>query len=278
MAKSSAVPKGTKKKATSKKTTSKVVSRKKPLKKKVIKKAKKHRRASKKKMQQLVIENYDYGHRLAWSFLSSWNIRLNQDEVSSIVGAALVEAGVRFEPARKVDFKTFIYYHLRGLLLKEITKNINNQKVINLNQVGSLAINGAEDDTSIVADLINQESPEKEVIKKEKSQSCWEACSKLDELEQEVIVRFFVLDHSLNKISLDLDYCRCHISRVKGQALKKLKELVSGDEILDTFSDAKSIAPGKILPLVKYKGGRGRRKIESESKNSPILEKILASS
>lgn len=233
---------------------------------------KKGKRLNKKQQEAIIIEHRDHGRRLAWSFLSSWRIRLAQDEVVSVVGAALCEAAVRFDPSREVAFKTFFFYHLRGLLLKEISKMIQNQKVLQLSP-------GNLNNETLRADqisnshwdynLIETENPEKITQRRQIASACWDACAQLDTLEQEVLLRFFVHDEPLVNIAKGLGYCRCHISRVKSRALSKLGKLLR--EPSEVTGAQGVLVQRKAGSTEDYTGGRGRRK----DKNLPDESKTL---
>lgn len=219
------------------------------------------KKLSLKKINDLVIEHRDHGRRLAWSFLSSWRIRLPQDDVISVVGAALCEAAHRFDPSREVAFKTFFFYHLRGMLLKEISRMIDDQKLMQLST-------GSSDSEPVISaswdyTVVENENPEKIIEKKELSIACWRACQKLDELEREVLIRYFVNDEPLIEIATQLNYCRCHISRVKSRALVKLSKYLS-EELGTDLADIEMIRLPKkssnVKQIANYKGGRGRRK------------------
>lgn len=235
--------------------------------KKPLKKAAKPARKSKPKRltpaqyEAVILENREHGRRLAWSFLSSWRIRLPQDEVVSIVGTALCESAIRFDPSRNVAFKTFFFYHLRGLLLKEISRMIRDSRSLQ-----SLSEDPGTDsgDTLTIApssELLSSDtqSPEQLMEKQEIAQLCETAAKELDSLEYEVVFRHFVNDESLSDISKQLSYCRCHISRVKSRGLKKLKAFIA-----PYFESKENDEPVQADALAnrKYKGGRGRRKAQ----------------
>ena len=241
---------------------------------------------SRKQIDKLIIDHQEHGKRLAWSFLTSWRIRLAQDEVISVVGAALCEAANRFDPDRGVDFKTFFFYHLRGMLLKEISRVIQEQKILHF--VPHTVVTGAPatGDQAIYSSwafpVVDTNNPEKILEKRQVANRCWEACSELDPLEQEVLVRFFGYDEPLVRIAKELDYCRCHISRVKSRALAKLGKL------LTTFSTASdgSINEVEVTPIrtrtrgkraarQQYTGGRGRRRTGAEVKVAKKSEALL---
>ncbi len=225
----------------------------------------KKKKLTRKGIDSLIVEHRDHGRRLAWSFLSGWRIRMPQDEVVSIVGAALCEAANRFDPSREVAFKTFFFYHLRGMLLKEITRMVSRKKLMQISDNHSEEGVKLEKQISASWDypLIESKTPENLTQRKQLSDVCWSACDRLDDLEKEVLMRHFVSDQALVDIAKNLNYCRCHISRVKSKALKKLSMYIK-EALGKDISDIENIKiPDNKTDKVKlkaYKGGRGRRK------------------
>lgn len=221
---------------------------------------------------QLIIDHREHGIRLAWSLLNRWRIRIEQDDVVSVVGAALVEAANRFDDTRGVSFRTFFFYHLRGMLIKEVTQLIDDRK--------SFRSIPQENVEQIVAttdvpeywplQLVERENPEMILEKRQFEEVFWKTCGELDALEKEVLVRHFVQDEALKDIASDLDYCRCHISRVKSRALARLKKSLPA--ALEEETEEASSAVNKK----RYTGGRGRRKalVPSQKKR---FQKSLAS-
>jgi len=205
---------------------------------------------------QLVTENQEHGMRLAWSFLKKWRIRIEPDEVESVVGAALVEAAIRYDDTKGAHFRTFFFYHLRGMLLKEVAFLIDERKRIRHTPSEVLenpnSIDGLGEKWPVY--LVNKDNPETLMAEKQESGRLWKTCEQLDSLEREVIERHFIQDHSLKKIAEDLSYCRCHISRVKSKALKTLSKVLPG--VLDDDRRKEE----KVKADKRYTGGRGRRK------------------
>jgi len=246
------------------------------------------KKLTKKKRDKIILDHREHGKRLAWSFLKSWRIRMNPDEVISVVGAALCEAAIRFDPSKGVAFKTFFFYHLRGMLLKEISRIIQEQKVLKLmpsnNTTETLPTEHATFGWSMPS--IENNNPERIIEKRQVASACWEACAQLDLLEQEVLIRYFVYDEPLVRIAEELEYCRCHISRVKSRALGKMGEILSKavheekdrTGIPGTIADIELPNPTTLEGRRKksYTGGRGRRKQTSAPQKSEALEKILA--
>ena len=60
-----------------------------------------------------------------------------------------------------------------------------------------------------------EETPEEQVLQKERIEVCRKAFDVLDDLEHEVLHRSFIKEESLVSIANSLGYSRCHISRVK---------------------------------------------------------------
>lgn len=231
---------------------------------------------SKERFEEIILEHREHGRRLAWSFLSSWRVRLHHDEVTSIVGAALCEAAYRFDESRGVAFKTFLFYHLRGMLLKEIARAVSEQRVLQYVPGSSLTeTHGSEGASQPLPEsqIIDQDDPEKLVERQELANICLEACRELDELEKEIVLRHYVYDEPLIDIAEDLQYCRCHISRVKSRGLGKLEvrlreRLFPGEKkhlpIAETAGNRDF--PIKRVRSKAYTGGRGRRKLKSALK------------
>ncbi len=210
---------------------------------------------------QLIEENIDLGYRLAWKFLHHWRIRLFEDEVRSIVGLALCEAALRFNRDFKTSFRTFLFYHLRGCLLKEISDKIK-QSHSRRSLVAAL-IEGDDDRKAVETEdlsFVERFTPEAALQEKQTSKVCWEATQQLDELEQQVLLRHFVEEDSLNQIAENLGYCRCHISRVKHKALEKMERMLRPVVQPEETEAQKAAAMSRLTELRRYTGGRGRRK------------------
>lgn len=239
------------------------------------------------KIDELIIEHREHGKRLAWSFLTGWRIRMNQDEVISVVGVALCEAANRFDVDKGVAFKTFFFYHLRGMLLKEIARAIQEQKVLQYMPHTVMSDCSNKDQLFLSRDvftLVENNNPERIIQKRQLSLACWHACAQLDPLEREVLIRYFVYDEPLIKIAHELNYCRCHISRVKSRAMARVAKILktsSGQQLSDEgFTEIRcrngrlSITRVNEARCKNYTGGRGRRKSKKTAVKAAMLEKI----
>lgn len=250
------------------------------------------RTLTKEDRDQLILDHQVDGQKIAWKLLNRWRIKLSKDEVTSIVGIALCEAALRFDPSYETSFRTFFFYHLRGVLIKEISRAINDRNVMANGRIpgeadseayaGYLAMQSS-------ANLIERKTPEQIYEQRQLTELCREAIALLDNLEQEVIVRYYVLDQSIVRIAEELGYCRCHLSRVKNRALKSLgKHLAAvqpGAAPLGQLTALKGKPARLKLPKGKkskrrtnsasYTGGRGRRKGANEL-GLNNLEELLA--
>lgn len=243
---------------------------------------------SREQVDAIIVDNRELGRRLAWSLLSSWRMKLSSDDVTSAVGTALCEAANRFDPDKGVAFKTFFFYHLRGTLLKEVSRIIQEQKVCRY-VPGTLLAAGTSGEQVLPAAwlsaLSDTEDPEKITQRKQLIEMCKKACSYLDPLEQEVVIRSVAYEEALIDIADNLGYCRCHISRVKSRAMAKLSKVVG--ELMG--KDAPRKAPAVAAPEVGeanarslrgnaragYTGGRGRRKSHKPVQQSQSFKRLV---
>jgi len=236
--------------------------------------------------QALVLENREIGERLARTLLNRWHVRLDPEDITSIVGVALCEAAQRFDKNRGVAFRTFFFYHLRGALIKEISEIVSEKNNIQLvpsaDPTETVAIESVQLNHEWPFPLFDNQTPEKILQKREFSRFCWEACTHLDKLEQEIVIRYFIMDQQLTDIAEELGYCRSHVSRVKSKALKLLHKLLDGvHPAVESDSEDKASesadATGDKFKVKAYSGGRGRRKSEEdEHDNAKLLTELFS--
>lgn len=183
-------------------------------------------------IQYLVLTHRDNGRKVARSLLRRWRVTMPVEEVDSIVDLTLCEAARRYNPEKGASFVTFLFYHLRGHLVRAVASATNESNIF----LALLNANGAERASVVVdaeawqfaSELVpslsrESECPESLLLQKERVSLCRAACSELDELEREVIERSYANDEALIDIADSLGYSRCHISRVKKRALSRLK-------------------------------------------------------
>lgn len=216
------------------------------------------KKLSKVKINLLITEHYELGQKLAWSMLSNWRIRLPKDDVDSSVGLALCDAAHRFDPSRGVSFKTFLFYHLRGVLLKEVTAKVQNGKTI-YRSINDADLFESESDKLPEWDLkcVDDLDPEKIMSNREMANWFSKALDQLDPLQKTVVMRSLINDEQINSLAKELGYCRCHLSRVKTQAIEIIKNSLA--MMNEEGEDSTNKLLNSLKPTV-YRGGRGRRK------------------
>lgn len=185
--------------------------------------------------QRMILEYRPKARKLARSILRKWHSRLDIEEVDSVVDLSLCEAIRRFNPTKGASFMTFMFYHLRGNLIRTVASAAN-AKVVPLGDAalidgmlqgnengragGSNGINAIE----IAEALCNHEYPlpDEILFRKEMVSLSHKAFERLDALERQVIQKVYLEEQQLIDIAQKLGYSRCHISRVKRKALETL--------------------------------------------------------
>jgi RNA polymerase sigma factor (sigma-70 family) len=180
----------------------------------------------------LVLEYRLKARKLARSFLRRWGVYLEGYLVDSMVDLSLCEAVARFDPERGASFMTFMYYHLRGNLMRLISESVNRSEMAQ----GRLVFDGDDGEVYIGSDEVftslhsgEAQSPHDIIEGREELQRCLDACSQLDALGKDVIQRFYFNGEPVTTIARSLGYSRSHISRVKTRALKLLGDAVGID-------------------------------------------------
>lgn len=217
-----------------------------------------------------VADDIQLGIKLAWKLLGSWNARLPEDEVRSLVGISICEARKNYKPNMGTQFQTFLFYHLRGRLLREISSLVKYRRY-QFNLTEEMAQDKAEDDGASYFNPISEEkNPEELLLEQEASTFFNDAMGSLDWLEGEVVQRHCISGESLLDIASELDYCRCHLSRVKTRAMRKLRSKVGSTYFSDLLDEVDSAAKKRVVQ--SYSGGRGRR--SGSAKTSQVKSKV----
>ncbi len=202
-------------------------------------------------LPQKVIEEYILGYRekarkLARSILRKWRAHLELDELDSVVDLSLCEAGSRFNPKLGASFMTFLFYHLRGNLIRTISIAANANSVPLYDSDGLDSIGEARDHSrgyrlihaSEIAEAVTCKDsllPDEMIAQKQLIVLSQKAYFALDSLEKEIIDRIYNREEQLLDVANSLGYSRCHISRVKRKALEnmyeELKRLTNGEDL-----------------------------------------------
>jgi RNA polymerase sigma factor (sigma-70 family) len=187
--------------------------------------------------EALILKYRLKARKLGRSILRRWHARLDIEEVDSIVDLSLCEAVKRFNPYKGASFMTFLFYHLKGNLVRAVTTAAASGAipVLNLDTLEEQAGEEAQHflghqfralNSDEVADALNSEEvpmPDEVLWRKELQGQSAVACEKLDDLEREIVKRIFIQEQQIMDIAASLGYSRCHISRVKKKALDTLQ-------------------------------------------------------
>lgn len=197
----------------------------------VLKKGRARSALSEEERAELIVDYRLKARKLARSILRKWQARMDLEEVDSIVDLSLCEAAERYNPKKGASFITFMYYHLRGNLIRAV-KAAANAHTIPVEEPN--AYDGQERQSiyrgasaiEIAEALCSHEHilPEEMLMRRELVELSRDACGRLDSLEREVIERIYLHEQQLMDIAHSLGYSRCHISRVKKKALEALYE------------------------------------------------------
>lgn len=246
-------------------------------KKKRQSKSKKTQVLSDAEVAELILEHRENGRKLARSILRRWRVRMPAEEIDSIVDLALCEAARRYSPEKGAAFMTFLFYHLRGHLVRSVAKAAQATNIFLA--YGQQNEEEEEKEWQHVSSeplwsfapehlLFGQrdaETPENVVLRQEKIDQCRDAVTKLDDLEKEIITRSFGSEQPLVDIAKNLGYSRCHISRVKKSALTRLKGILAESIEQESVPAKKSLA--KDILAERNSVGRGRPRRRSRRRN-----------
>jgi RNA polymerase sigma factor (sigma-70 family) len=221
--------------------------------------------------EQMILDHRLKARSLAHSILRRWHSRLDGEEVESIVDLSLCEAVKRFKRSKGATFITFLFYHLRGNLIRGVSEAAN----LNFVPLPDFDVSDATPEGNKGKVLTAMEAadsvtnydiatPDELLLKKEVASLSSQACEKLDPLEREVIHRIYVLEEQLMDIASSLGYSRCHISRVKRKALETLHKDLSntvfqGEEVGSPLFEDGEETPRASGKLVRRRKPRSKK-------------------
>jgi RNA polymerase sigma factor (sigma-70 family) len=233
--------------------------------------------------EALILKYRDKARKLGHSMLRRWQSRMDIEEVDSVVDLSLCEAVRRFDPSIGASFMTFLFYHLKGNLVKSVASAVSSSLIPaaiaeltaeDVREHGSVKYSASTLNAIELAEAVSGEyipQPDEALLRKEIRSKSSNACEHLDELEREIVKRLFIQDQQIIDIAATLGYSRCHISRVKRKALEALQQELSSvvnladygatsenDDEANTHRSAKRKVVHRRRPrsLVSVKSGR----------------------
>jgi RNA polymerase sigma factor (sigma-70 family) len=193
---------------------------------------------SEQEIAELILKYRVKARKLARCILRQWHSRLDLEDVDSVVDLSLVESARRFDPSYGASFMTFLYFHLRGNLIRAVSEAVTGNGVIDAEDEDShrtvsstpgtptprtkAKVARASDVNEVYYNSAESTTPDDVLQQSELARITREACEKLDPLEREIIVRIFLDEQQLVNVAESLGFSRCHISRLKKRALEAL--------------------------------------------------------
>ncbi|MCB0331754.1 MAG: sigma-70 family RNA polymerase sigma factor [Bdellovibrionales bacterium] len=223
--------------------------------------------------EKLVLEFRIKARKLGRSILRKWHARLDLQEVDSVVDLSLCEAVKRFDPKKGASFMTFLYYHLKGNLIRAVSAAAQANFIPGLDTERE-----AQEDTPAITALevveavsgTDQRQPDELLLQKELVHLSKDACTRLDPLEKQVIERLYLQGEQLMQIANSLGYSRCHISRVKKKALEHLQNDL--ERLLKASGDKESIAIATKMRAAVQKPRKVQRRKRGSSSDSTLQQ------
>jgi RNA polymerase sigma factor (sigma-70 family) len=185
---------------------------------------------------QLILDNRISARKVARNILKKWNAKLPGEEIDSAVDLALCEAAHRYRPSPNASFITYLFYFLKGCLVKAISANNTafNQVVHEhikheALDAGPANIEVEPAQEAVKKELLQEEesitsiSPEDQVFHRELKGRCREALLHLSNLERELLLNIHVLELKTTTVAKQLGYSRGHLFNVRRAAIEKVR-------------------------------------------------------
>jgi len=214
------------------------------------------------------VEEYlPYAEALARSMRSGLPGHVDPDELLSLARLGLVDAAQRFDPGRKVSFKTYAYYRIRGsiydglramaptsrndaaklkfrsameLYLQQETETIGSvrgkNRALDLGEMKNLIFVMASAyvlslDTTLEHAEIEARgtrSPHEEMERHELADLLQRLIRRLSEQEQQIIRMYYFENRTLDEIGSLLNLSKSWVCRMHARAMKKMQKMFQG--------------------------------------------------
>ena len=190
------------------------------------------------KNTNLILTYRDKALKMTRGFLKKWGSHIDEDELISVSDLSLCEAASRFDESRNVSFITFLFYYIKGNLVKAV---INSSIINGCDRDTYLERNGEKEYSTSqnkLQEILNNEvaecsmgsskdTPVDLLLKKELYSISKETCKGLDDVERKIIEKIYLQGEQVVNVAKELGYSRCHISRMKRSALEGLEKAIN---------------------------------------------------
>ena len=186
--------------------------------------------------EKLTLQYRDAARKLALSMISKWKCRIERDELQSVIDLALCEAATRYNHSHGAGFMTFLYYHLKGKLIKTIVQRADRALVfIEDYESSRLAVSGDDEFCNVrsvewlclaTQAQSNHLEADDALYRQQLIDICHKACERLRGIEREVIWQIYFQNKELSQVTSEMGYSRGHLFRVRMRALNKIRRAV----------------------------------------------------
>lgn len=187
--------------------------------------------------EALVLLYRGRARKLAMSLMKRWRARIEREDFESTVDLSLCEAAKLFKPGIGCSFTSYLFYHLRGNLIRSIQRSSQNTWISR--ELAKFMSGGVGPEIArpagieVTAEQITRalsnhdvEMPDEALYRKQTAEFIREACQSLEKLQRSVIGSWLMGNHKVKKIAESVGLSRCYTSRVRRRAMKELKRRV----------------------------------------------------
>jgi RNA polymerase sigma factor for flagellar operon FliA len=205
-------------------------------------------------MDELIESHLGYAHGLAANLAGKYPPNITRADLQSAAELGLVQAARSYDPSKCVSFSTFAYYRVRGAIFDEVRKlwqathvegGANNHTAGEVAQPEPQAEAdawhgdaGAQASFGAGGYLVSLESgrpenvpsttetPVTHVLKEEEAEGIREALRQLPKRHRFVLHAYYYEDLSLVSIGKKLNLSKSWVSRIHGQALSMVRNIL----------------------------------------------------
>lgn len=160
---------------------------------------------------------YDQALKIAKSLLTKWGAVIESDELSSLVNLSIAEALSRFDPSKGASIITFLYYHLKGNVIKIIEERKSCLEFSGDETFMNYSFNNHGDSS-----LIDRTNPEDLCEQKQLNDRFYNALDQLSDLEKQLLILNLEHGYKVQHIAKKLGLSRSYLSKIKHAALRKV--------------------------------------------------------
>lgn len=247
--------------------------------------------------EALVLLYRGRARKLAMSIMKRWRARVEREEFESTVDLSLCEAAKLFKPGIGCSFTSYLFYHLRGNLIRSIQRSSQNTWISR--ELARFMAGGVGPEIDrpagieVTAEQITKalsnhevEMPEEALYRKQVAEVIREACQSLEKLQRSVIGSWLMGNHKVKSIAESVGLSRCYTSRIRRRAMRELKKRVGAGLLNeldielnfddDGSSDSESPKRQRDLERLKLKRKMERRLQRYQAKQRAVSDDTFA--